>query len=275
MLPSFSNELRIALCPDRVILLGLGKGLRRKVAQQTILPCVPVPGVPAWRPALDALEQWLNTNEMGRTNVTVILSSHFVRYALMPFSEEVTRTEEEQALAQILLEDIYGDPAQQWRLKIAEGGYGEPRLIAAVDAGLLDVITELTASASLKLTSIKPYLMAAFNRFREQLREKSGLFALVESGQLVLLSFKSEKLSGVRRMPLNGNLNEQLPDLLLREMLLNGMEAADMPVYLYVAGRPDFNLPSNSSMSFQTLQRVDKGLFALSRDIAFDMACIG
>jgi hypothetical protein len=275
VLPSWRNELRVVLCPDKVILLGLGKGLRRKVTHQVILPCISMPGVSAWQPALQTLEQWLDENKMGRTNVIVILSSHFVRYAVMPFSSEVANQAEEQALAQILLEDTYGDLAKQWRLKIAGGGYGEPHLVAAADAALLDAITKIMADASLRLTSVRPYLMSAFNSFRKQMQGKDSLFVLADSGQLIMLTLESEQFSDVRRMPLNGDLNDQLPNLLLREILRSGREPNDMPVYLHVAERPDFDMTSDSSLSIQTLRRADREGGWSNDDARFDMACTG
>lgn len=274
MLPLFSSELRVVLCPDQAILLGLGNGLRRKVTHQAILPCTALPGMNGWRPALAALEQWLNANKMGRANVTVILSDHFVRYALIPFSAEVTRRAEEQTLARILLEDTYGDPAKQWQLKISGGGYGEPRLVAAVDAGLLDALTKMVAPTSLRLTSVRPYLMSAFNGFYKQLREKDGLIAVAEPGQVVMVTFKNGQLFTVRRMPLNGEPDKQLPDLLQREALIGGLDAGIVPVYLHVAGKPDFKLPSDGGMAIHPLRPPGKNT-PLVEDTCFDMAVIG
>ena len=275
MSPSFSSGLRVVLCPDKAILLGLGKGLRRKVTHQAVLPCVPMPGGPAWRPALAALEQWLNANEIGRANVTVILSNHFVRYALMPFSGEVASPAEERALAQILLEDTYGDPAKQWRLTISGGGYGEPRLVAAVDAELPEAIAAAFVSGPLRLNAIRPYLMTAFNSFRKQLRGADGLFAVAEPGQVVMMSFRNGQWSGVRRMPLNGEPDKQLPDLLQREALIGGLDVGTVPVYLHIAGRPDFKLPPDCGMTIHSLHPLGKNGKPFIEDARYDMAVIG
>lgn len=274
MSPSFSSELRIVLCPDRVILLGLGKGLRRKVTHQAILPCAPMPGMPAWRPALAALEQWLGANKTGRAKVTVILSNHFVRYALMPFSDEVASSAEEQMLAQILLEDTYGDLAKQWCLKISGGGYREPRLVAAVDAELPEAIAAAFASGPLRLNAISPYLMTAFNCFRKQLQGADGLFAVAEPGQVVMVTFRNGQWAGVRRMPLNGE-PEQLPDLLQREALIGGLDTGTVPVYLHIAGRHDFKLPPDGGMVVHSLHHLGKTGAPFVEDARFDMAAMG
>lgn len=275
MSPLFNSELRVVLCPDKVILLGLSKGLRRKATHQMILPCAPMPGAPAWRPALAAFEQWLDANKTGRGKVTVILSNHFVRYALMPFSNEVASPAEEQALAQILLEDTYGDSAKQWRLRISGGGYGEPRLVAAVDAELPEAIASAFASGPLRLNAISPYLMTAFNCFRKQLQGANGLFAVAEPGQAVMVTFRNSQWSSVRRMPLNGEPDKQLPDLLQREALIGGLDTGTVPVYLHIAGRHDFKLPPDGGMVVHSLNHLDKTGAPLVEDARFDMAAVG
>ena len=275
MSPLLRNELRVVLCPDKVILLGLGKGLHRKVIVQKVLPCTSLPGVPSWQPAMDTLEAWLDSNEISRANVKVILSNHFVRYALIPFSPDVTSRAEEQALALILMENTYGDPAKIWRLEIAVGGYGEPRLVAAVDEELLVAIENIIKSTTLQLVSIRPYLISAFNSFRNQMQGADGLFALAESGQLVLATFKNEQLFSVRRLTLNGQLNEQLPSHLMREIIMVGQEAGDVPVYLHVTERPDLSLPSYSGLLIQTLRHSDSEETWSKDDVRFDMACSG
>lgn len=275
MSPSFNSELRVVLCPDRVILLGQGRGLRRKVTIQTILPCAPMPGAPAWRPALTAFEQWLSVNETGKARVSVILSNHFVRYALMPFSDEVAGLAEERVLAQILLKDTYGDPAKQWRLKISGGGYGEPRLVAAVDTELPEAIAATFASGPLRLNAISPYLMTAFNCFRKQLQGANSLFAVAEPGQVVMVTFRNSVWAGVRRMPLDGELGKQLPDLLQREALIGGLDAGTVPVYLHIAGRHDFKLPPDGGMVVHSLHHLGKAGAPLVDDARFDMAVVG
>lgn len=272
---SWRNELRVVLCPDQVILLGLGRGLRRKVILQTILPCAALLGAPVWQPALTAFEHWLQSNTIGRADVTVLLSNHFVRYALMPFSDDVTSRAEAQALGQALLEGIYGELARQWRVQIGDGRYGEPRLVAAVDTLLLDRIAATLRPGMLRLQAVTPHLVAAYNCFHARIKEADGLFAVVETGQMMVIAFNSGQLSGVRRVPLNGALNEQLPNLLQREALTSGLDWATAPVYLYVVGKPDFKLPNDDGMHIHCLRHAEQTGASLGADVRFDMAHAG
>lgn len=276
MLPSWRKQLRVVLCPDKAIILVLGKGLRRKVEIQAILPCIPMPDAPAWQPALSTFEQWLGANEIGRADVTVILSNHFVRYAVMPFSVDVTSRAEEQTLAQILFEGIYGDLAKQWQLRVGEGRYGEPRLVAAADSMLLERLADVMTVHSLRLNGVTPYLVSAFNRFHDRIQDTDGLFAVVEPGQVTVLACKQGQMSGVQRVPLSGGLEEQqLSNLLHREVLTSGLDMAATPVYLHVPGREDLKLPAIAGMNIHLLHHMDRNGAPVVEDARFDMASVG
>lgn len=270
MLPLWRNQLRVVLCPDKVIFLGWGRGLHPKVILQTTLPCAPISDVPNWQSALDVFECWLGSHEMGRADVTVVLSNHFVRYAVMPYSIDVNSREEERTLAQILFEGVYGELVKQWKLEIVDGGYGEPRLMAAADTSLLDKIANVLTPSTLQLSAITPYFVSAFNRFHKQMQEPDGLFTVVEAGQMVVVAFKNAQLSSVRRVLLNGKLDEHLPKLLQREALTSGLDMNAVPIYLHVVGRPDFKLPDAGGLIIHVLSSVD----SFVEDTRFDMATV-
>lgn len=275
MLPSWRKRLCVVLCPDQVIILGLGRGLRPRVILQTILPCAQVADAPGWQPALDVFEHWLGSHEMDSAAVTVILSGHFVRYALMPYSAEVTSRAEERALAQILFEGIYGERARQWTLEIGQSGYGETRLIAAADTLLLERITATLAPTTLKLRAIAPYFVQAFNCFRAQIQAADGLFAVVESDRLTGVTFRGGQLVGVRHVPLSDETDEQLSRLLHREALTGGFDPEGLAVYLHVVGRPDFSLSGADGMKVHALRAVDKHGVPFVEEAGFEMAGIG
>lgn len=274
MLPSLRDELRIVLCPDKVIILGLGKGLRRQVKHRAILPCATAPGAPAWQPAVSALEQWLAGNAVGRAKVAVTLSSHFVRYALLPWSQETTSRSEDETLVRILFEEVYGAVAQNWQFVVADGGYGEPRLAAATDVPLLDAIRQALAKAGLGLASCRPYLMPAFNALLKQSREPSMLFAVAEAGHAVLLSVRDGKLGSVRHVALNGDGGVQLPNLLHRELLLGGMEPGETAVYLHAPGGT-FDLQQAEGIAIRAIRLDGNAAFEAIGDVRFEMACAG
>jgi hypothetical protein len=74
-------------------------------------PCDPAYGTEPWHGALEALKgvTW------PRARVTVVLSNHFVRYALVPWSAALATPAEEQAYLRHHFAKIPGAASRAWR----------------------------------------------------------------------------------------------------------------------------------------------------------------
>ena len=79
-----------------------------------------------WRGALDDFR--LKAAALRRrVDVSVVLSNHFVRYALLPPQDAVT-PEEELALARFQFTKIHGERVKSWEVRVCE------RLACAIDS---------------------------------------------------------------------------------------------------------------------------------------------
>jgi len=110
-----------------------------------------------------------------RTDVTVVLSNHFVRYAVLPDRGGATTPEEEIALARFHFAKIHGERAKGWEVRVSEG------LAAAIDAALLEEIkSAFPRNGKARLVSVQPYLMAAFNGARRRIPREGAWLVLAE-----------------------------------------------------------------------------------------------
>lgn len=266
VLPLFRKRLRVVLCPDKVILLGVAAPFRGEANVKTILPCVQILDAPTWQPAVDVLEHWLSNNEMA-VDIEITLSNHFVRYVVMPFSAQMTSLAEEQAWAQILFEETYGDVATQWKIAICEGGYGDTKLLAAVDSALLSKVTTLS---NLRLRECKPHFIKAFNYFSKNITEGSGFFAVVEANMMTIIMFEDEIFVGIRRVLCDGDLKSQLNSQLQRIILTSGLSVVKVQVHLYVIGNPELDLNHGDGMEIIKLSHSDFS----GDDLEFEMATL-
>src|SRR5512143_3410684 len=87
VLPSWRNHLYIALCPDRVVMLYIQRGLRPRLGAKLEMPCE---GEHGWECTLAALAGVAANPEWQNADVTVVLSNHFVRYQLVPWSDQLS-----------------------------------------------------------------------------------------------------------------------------------------------------------------------------------------
>jgi hypothetical protein len=116
-----------------------------------------------------------------RVDVTVVLSNHFVRYAVLPERDGATTPEEELALARFHFTKIHGDRVKGWEVRVFDG------LACAIDAALLEGIKNaFPRKGKSKLVSVQPRLMAAYNAARRRIPREGAWLLLAEPGRTCL-----------------------------------------------------------------------------------------
>ncbi|WP_088279572.1 hypothetical protein [Ideonella sp. A 288] len=181
----WGERLRIGLAPDRVDLAWLRLGPRRAVDRARSLRCAPKAGEPAWQAAIEALGEALPEFGVKQGAAAVVLSNHWVRYAVLPWQAELTGAAEVDQRARLHFEQTYGSAAIGWTVRTRDTGFGAPHLACAVDTALIDALGATLAGHGLGLGSLQPLLIAAFNDQRKQLSGQ-GAFAVVEAGRVCL-----------------------------------------------------------------------------------------
>lgn len=188
--------IRVGLCPDRLVVT------RRRHALAPVEGAIhAVSGDPVASLADMAADE----------RIAVILSSHFVRYSVLPWSEGLTSQADWLAFAEHNFESVYGAAAvAQWRIHVC-GSAREPRVATAVDAALIGALRSVP-----KVVSVQPYLMAAFNGRRGDVVEDAWL-VLQETGRLTLALISKGEWRLARTRRIDGDWLESLPVLLDRE----------------------------------------------------------
>ena len=165
MSPLFPERLLARLAPAEITV-----GAKR-------YPCDPAFGNEPWHGAIEALK----AVSFPRARVTVVLSNHFVRYALVPWSAALATPAEEAAYLRHHFAKIHGERAKGWLFRAAEGRRGEPRLASAVDGELIGAIKAIFAKAGkAKLVSVQPALMHVFNSTRVTVPDAGAWLVIAE-----------------------------------------------------------------------------------------------
>ncbi|MBI3563001.1 MAG: hypothetical protein HY080_14920 [Gammaproteobacteria bacterium] len=279
MSPLWRDRIRIALSPQQVTIVRYSRGWSARLRDKRIISCAtPSNNDSSWQLALHGLTTVLPEFNTRRSDVTVILSNHFVRYALVPYSVQISSGAEELALVRHRFTQIYGDAAAPWALRLSDGG-GEPQRVAsAVDQGLIEALNALFTAGKLRLGSIQPYLMVAFNQWRKQLG-RSAWFALVEPGRLCLALLQDHHWRVLKTMKISVHWQTELLTLLERERLLLGITADNdqqpIPVYIHAPGQDGFDSVQQPPPGFQVLQLPRTPANMEHNDACYAMALAG
>jgi hypothetical protein len=134
-------------------------------------------GSEAWHGAIERL----SALELGRARVAIELSNHFVRYALVPWTDALSSSAEEEAYVRHHFAKIHGaERAKGWSVRASEAAPGEPRLASAVDAALIAALKKTFETKKARLVSIQPALMARFNEARGVLPKDGAWLVIAE-----------------------------------------------------------------------------------------------
>jgi hypothetical protein len=175
---TFSDRLIIGLAPAALTVLRFRGLLKEKLVDEAGVPCDPAFGSEPWQGAVAALTA---LPIEGRARVTVVLANHFVRYAVVPWSDALGTEQERHAYLRHHFAKIHGERAKGWSLRASPGAGSAPRLASAVDSSLISGIREaFQKRPGARLVSIQPQLMAKFNAARAAVPAAGAWFVLAE-----------------------------------------------------------------------------------------------
>jgi hypothetical protein len=174
-----------------------------------------------WRASVDVLAGILGRGRKRSSGLEVVVSSHFVRYVLVPWSESLVRDTERLAFARLAFRDVYGSLADQWEICLDDQPAGQPALACAIDRGLLAAIRGATGA---RLEAVTPALADCVNRHRRALKGRELCLANVEPGRVTFAFHGRAGWRAVRSRRMEGPLAELLPTLLKQEASACGVQ---------------------------------------------------
>ncbi len=223
----WSERLCIALLPDRLAWVMPARGWGKRIRAQGSVPVLVAAEGNLWQATLEALQRELPNIPVARAEVSVVLSNAFVRYLVINSSTALSNAEERLALARHDFQKIHGVPAEAWEIRIAAGE--QNYLAAALDGELLEQLRHCFAATKLKLHSIQPYAVAAFNHWSKHFNGKSAEgFFLSEPHGYCYAGMSGGQLEFFHCGRWEGNPLETYQRVVQREALRSGINARKM-----------------------------------------------
>ncbi len=196
---SWRDRVAVAIYPERVVWLRAGRGLVTRVHARGAVSCDASKETP-WRGALAVLPQALRDAGAAGAQVSLLLSNRLVRYTIVPNPDSANSREELDLLARHPFERTHGEAAAGWEIRLSDAAPGRSALVSAVDRELLAGLRAAVADSGGHLASVRPYLMAAFNRLAGK-TSGDGVFVMVEPERLCQLAWKDGGWRAVQQGP--------------------------------------------------------------------------
>ena len=236
LLPDFLNRyvatcLSIGLSGDGIAIV-IAKGVKNTIVQQQFIANTQQAD---WQSLVQQLDTALSQIKLASNTVcTVVLSSDFVRYLVLPAQPFAMSESEKTAYIQAAYRDIYGAVTDGWHIKCDDAAPNQNMLAVAVDAQLMTALSQLATQYLFKLKSVQPQLMAAFNGVMPQISRKNGYLVLIEQTKLMLMRLQNGQCQQLRTLAFSGDWQLDLQQAIQRESALNEeITIADKQLYIY------------------------------------------
>jgi hypothetical protein len=190
-----------------------------------------------WRGALGALPEILKAHR--GSEASIVLADQFARYALLQHNDAVRTSEQWLALARHRFGALHGAVAADWEVKVTQTAPFGARLACAVDRELIEQLAGVFVSSSIKLISVQPFLVAAFNRIRKTVGNGSCWIVVEEPGRLTLALLQRGAWVAIRSRRSDDRWRVVLPEILERESAFLGLDEPCTRVIVCAQGEFD------------------------------------
>lgn len=199
MSPLWRDEIGVFLSPHRLCLVRMQRGVRPQ--QVASVDEVLEPQEDSWSLPLARLGELLAQSQWGNARVRVVFADHWARYAIVPWIATLRTTAEQLAHGRQLLAGIYGETIIDWEVRLSEAPPQASRVACAVRADLLAAVQALCTERGVRLMSLQPQLIAAYNAWRPCLPSADAWFVSIEQGSLAAARLSThgwDRVHGVR-----------------------------------------------------------------------------
>jgi len=215
--------------------LRIGLGAKRVMVSGA--KAVELPSADDWRPAVEALPEILKSHKRGEA--AVVIADQFVRYALLPWNEALKTEAQWLALARHRFSALHGAVSADWDVKVTATSPLGARLACATDRELLEGLAARFVRRNLRLVSVQPFLVAAFNRIRQMVGNASCWIVVEEPGRLTLALAQRGAWVAIRSRRSDERWRVALPEILEREGAFLGLNEACTRVIVCAQGEFD------------------------------------
>ena len=252
------DELRVVLCRDQLQLVRMASNLTLKGWQYQVLDKKTVSfetgADTPWGNAIAKLETVLSGSEIKPKSASVVLSNHFLRYAVVEVDHALQSEAERVAYVKHRFGQLYGASADTWELRLDQEYPGAPFFASAIEGKLIQALREMFERVGVKLQSIQPSLMRVYNQCQLRLQNMNAWFVLFEHGTLCLVWLKNGHPNSVRTIKVGEDWQEKLPEILEREAYLSELDASFKEVFLWSSEAGKFTPPRSVLWKISRMQ---------------------
>lgn len=182
MSPLWRDEIAIYLAPRKLALARRLRGIKPRLGACTELTLPE--GGNGFGPALARLAEVLRESIWQNADARIIVADAWARFGIVPAQTANLVADARAAHARYVLTDAFGAVISDWHMAIEDAFPGRTSVTCAMPAALKSDLEMTLDSARLRLVSLQPQLVVAFNAWRSRLPPDNCWFVVLEEGWL-------------------------------------------------------------------------------------------
>ena len=184
MSPLWRDEIAIYLAPHKLVLVRRARGVRPRVVAATEV-AVPADTMGDVAPVLARLGDVLSEPTWHDAVARAVVADHpWVRYGIVPWPAARLDAAGRVTHARYVLGDAHGEAVADWAVTLADTPPGRSFVACAIPPTLQGALQETLAPAQVRLVSLQPQLVVAFNAWCHRLPEDDTWFVVLDEGWL-------------------------------------------------------------------------------------------
>ncbi|MBK7354383.1 MAG: hypothetical protein IPI97_00945 [Nitrosomonas sp.] len=251
------DQIQVFFAPSRIDFVRLPKGLKTQPQSKISNNFELATDTALWKTTVEQLAQMLEKENSIRSlkgaELSITLSNHFVRYAVIQFQQGIKDAQEFFVYAQFQMREIYGDRVDSWDISMSDWDPKSGGICAALERELVQQIQALAVRFHLKLKQIEPYLTAAFDQWSRAINHQRFWFIVVEAGRLCVLLFSNSGWKSIRNQRLLKPVETELLILLEQEAIIATQREPVELAFIFAPEHSDLQLPLESGWHFNRL----------------------
>jgi hypothetical protein len=255
--PLWRDEVAIYIAPRKIALARRSRGLEPHVVNATESVVAGHFGDVA--PTLARLADILTEPTWQDALARVIVADPWARYGIVPWPHLRLDNDGRLSHARHVLAESYGDVVSDWNVSLADTPPGRSYVACAMPVPLKTGLEEILSGARLKLVSLQPQLIVAFNAWRHQLPPDDAWFVSLDDGSLAAVHLSQGSWDRVHMARLSQDWGIELERLRTFSRLSRTGSGASRMLVDAPTWMRSMQIAQKSSDDFEWLEPAGKG----------------
>lgn len=226
-----SDRLYVGIESERIAFVRMSGMVRDKIVDHHAIDLGP------GKAAADlvvAIKAELSSPRWRRTAAHLTLADNLLRYFVAERPRGVRSATEISAAAQLRFEDLYGEAATSWTIRVDARPFSHLQLACALSNDLQNGLVRAFSESRIPLRTLRPFSLVELDNFSGRRPRGLGQFATINRHGLLIACVRDRDWLEVQWQPMRSDSAAEVRRILNQARLRNGMEVGNsVPTEIY------------------------------------------